>query len=315
MFTLTHLSLPYPLSFQHPSLHFRRSTDCEIKIPTSWQKLTASGCRPTAGRLLMPPKCSMPNIAGPVAPPTSPDDVSNIITETLFEEMLPHRNNRISPAKGFYTWDAFITAARRYPAFGTTGTTEIRKRELAAFFGQTSHETTGGNINAPGGDLTWGYCHIRQMSPPSDYCQPSKEWPCVPGQRYFGRGPIQLTYNFNYGPLGEAVGLDLLSNPDLVATNAVLAFEAAIWFWMTPQYGKPSCHDVIIGKWKPTEADIEANRLPGYGVLTNIINPGECRLGLKKRVHSRIRFFERYCDMLGVTAGDNLDCCNQCVFP
>jgi chitinase len=30
-----------------------------------------------------------------------------------------------------------------FPAFGTAGDDETRRRELAAFFGQTSHETTG----------------------------------------------------------------------------------------------------------------------------------------------------------------------------
>ena len=57
--------------------------------------------------------------------------------------MLLHRNENNCPAHGFYTYDAFITAARAFPGFGTTGTLETRKRELAAFFGQTSHETRG----------------------------------------------------------------------------------------------------------------------------------------------------------------------------
>lgn len=69
--------------------------------------------------------------------------VGSIITEAVFNEMLPNRNNSLCPAKGFYTYDAFIAAANSFPAFGTSGTAELMKRELAAFFGQTSHETTG----------------------------------------------------------------------------------------------------------------------------------------------------------------------------
>lgn len=103
-------------------------------------------------------------------------------------------------------------------------------------------------------------------------------------------------------------------HPDLVATNAVMSFEAAIWFWMTPQKNKPSCHDVVIGAWTPTEADVAANRLSGYVVITNVINGGECGHGLDKRVAERIGFFERYCGMLGVSTGDNLDCYSQCSF-
>ena len=57
--------------------------------------------------------------------------------------MLPFRNDHRCPAKGFYTYEAFLAAASRFPGFGTTGTTQTRKRELAAFFGQTSYETSG----------------------------------------------------------------------------------------------------------------------------------------------------------------------------
>ncbi|KAF7841185.1 endochitinase 2-like [Senna tora] len=57
--------------------------------------------------------------------------------------MLKHRDDGGCPARGFYTYDAFIQAAKSFPSFGNTGDTTARKREIAAFFGQTSHETTG----------------------------------------------------------------------------------------------------------------------------------------------------------------------------
>ena len=106
------------------------------------------------------------------------------------------------------------------------------------------------------------------------------------------------------------MGLDLLSNPDLVETDPVVAFKTAIWFWMTPQPPKPSCHDVMIGDWQPTPADIRAGRLPGYGMCTNIINGGlECGgQGPDTRVESRIGFYRRYCDIYEISPGDNLNC-------
>lgn len=106
--------------------------------------------------------------------------------------------------------------------------------------------------------------------------------------------------------------MDLLNDPDLVATDGLISFETAFWFWMTPQSPKPSCHAVITGGWTPSEADIAAGRTVGFGTTTNIINGGlECGRGWDARVNSRIGFYKRYCDILGVSYGDNLDCANQ----
>nr|AFK34539.1 unknown [Medicago truncatula] len=131
-------------------------------------------------------------------------------------------------------------------------------------------------------------------------------------KRYYGRGPIQLTHDYNYGQAGKAINQDLINNPDLVSTNPTVSFKTAIWFWMTPQGNKPSSHDVIIGRWTPSGADRSAGRVPGYGVITNIINGGlECGHGQDARVNDRIGFYRRYCQILGVSPGDNLDCNNQ----
>ena len=121
-----------------------------------------------------------------------------------------------------------------------------------------------------------------------------------------------IVSNYNYGPAGKAIGVDLFSNPDQEATNPTISFRTAIWFWMTPQGNKPSSHDVIIGKWTPSAADTAAGRVPGYGVITNIINGGiECGHGQDSRVADRIGLYKRYSDILGVSYGNNLDCYNQ----
>ena len=56
----------------------------------------------------------------------------------------------------------------------------------------------------------------------------------------------------NYQQAGDAIGADLVGNPDLVSTDPVISFKTAIWFWMTAQSPKPSCHDVILGNWTPS---------------------------------------------------------------
>ncbi|AQK80871.1 Chitinase2 [Zea mays] len=237
--------------------------------------------------------------------PPSSGGVASIIPESLFNQMLLHRNDAACPANGFYTYAGFIAAANAFPGFGTTGAPD------------TSHETTGGWATAPDGPYAWGYCFKEEQGGASgpDYCEPSAQWPCAAGKKYYGRGPIQISYNYNYGPAGQAIGAGILANPDLVATDPTVSFETAVWFWMTPQSPKPSCHDVMTGQWTPSAADTAAGRLPGYGVVTNIINGGlECGHGADSRVADRIGFYKRYCDLLGVSYGDNLDCANQTPF-
>lgn len=79
----------------------------------------------------------------PTPSPPSGSGVDSIISRSLFDDMLKHRNNAACPARNFYTYDAFISAANAFGGFGTTGDLDTRRREIAAFFGQTSHETTG----------------------------------------------------------------------------------------------------------------------------------------------------------------------------
>uniref|UniRef100_M4CB74 chitinase n=1 Tax=Brassica campestris TaxID=3711 RepID=M4CB74_BRACM len=261
-----------------------------------------SQCTPT-------PPTPTPTPPSPTPPrPTPPGpsgDLSGIISRDQFYKMLKHMNDNACPARGFFTYDAFITAAKFFPSFGNTGDLATRKKEIAAFFGQTSHETTGGWTDAPDGANTWGYCFKDEIGKSNPYCDSNNlEWPCAPGQFYYGRGPMMLSWNYNYGQCGRDLGLDLLRRPAIASSDPVIAFETAIWFWMTPQAPKPSCHDVITDQWQPSAADISAGRLPGYGVITNIINGGlECAGRNVAQVEDRISFYTRYCGMFGVDPG------------
>lgn len=238
---------------------------------------------------------------------------AEIIPREAFDQMFLHKNDPACEGT-LYTYDNLAAAAAAYPAFGATGSADVRRREVAAFLANISHETTGGWPTAPDGPQAWGLCFVQEVGCADGgcvgYCDAgNRDFPCAQGETYHGRGAMQLSWNYNYGLAGRELGEDLLANPDLVATDGRLAFLTAIWFWMRPQAPKPSAHDVMTGGWVPDDADEAAGRLAGFGATINIINGGlECNRPTDGRVEDRVLFYRRYCELLGVDPGPNLYC-------
>ncbi|SEO50601.1 glycoside hydrolase family 19 protein [Niastella yeongjuensis] len=199
-----------------------------------------------------------------------------------------------------------ITETIDYGSFLNEGDLTTRKRELAAFLANISQETTGGWPTAPGGQYAWGlYFREEQGYEGANNIgyrdETNTRYPPAPGKSYHGRGPIQLSYNYNYGQVSEFIFGDknvLLANPEKVVQDGIVAFETGIWFWMTQQSPKPSCHDVMIpGKFNPTANQTAAGIKPGFGATINIINGGiECGGGgaEKPQVVGRIGHYTRY---------------------
>jgi len=176
------------------------------------------------------------------------------------------------------------------------------KKELAAFFANIAHETRHGE----NGKYNDGLMYIHESNTSLPYIADNDNYPPVAGKKYYGRGPLQLSYNGNYGYASDCIFGDkkiLLNNPDLLETDPVAAFEAAIYFWMTPQTYKPSAHDVMLGKWQPKADDKAKNRKPGFGMTINIIN-GAVECGQGENVFSmndRISFYQYFLKKLGVS--------------
>ena len=201
-----------------------------------------------------------------------------MVSNETYTALFPNRN-------ALYTYDGLIAAAQRYPSFCNDGTPDQCKREAAAFLANISHET---------GQLVY----VDEQNNPNCYCDPSfTAYACAAGKTYHGRGPMQLSWNYNYGACGNAIGKDLLNYPELVSTDSVITFLTALWFWMTPQAPKPSCHDAI--------------RNSGFGLTINIINGGlECgpQAPRPDQAQDRIKLYQNYAGLLGVAPGANLSC-------
>jgi predicted chitinase len=208
--------------------------------------------------------------------PMGDSSFDDIVTEAMFNQMFPDR-------KPFYTYQGLVDATRKYSAFSGTGTDDQRKREAAAFLANVARET---------GELIY----IEQIAK-DVLCQASAKCPCEPGKSYYGRGPLQISWNYNYCSAGTALGYDLRAMPELVAQNATIAWATGLWFWMT-QRGA--------GSFTPHEA-ITADH--GFGETIRSINGDvECNGGSAEGVSSRVDFYQRFCQILGVTPGDNLTC-------
>lgn len=204
--------------------------------------------------------------------------------------------------------------------FASEGTLEQRKRDLAAFLGNIAHETTGGWDTAPDGRWAWGLYFKEEVGHDNNsvggYTDRSNHvYPYNAAESYHGRGPMQLSWNYNYGYFSQIIYGDkmvLINDPDRVANDGKIGFMAGIWFWMTAQGPKPACHDVMVGNWVPTAEDIAANRLPGFGVTINVINGGlEAGIPNDYRVKDRIGFYDMITQRFGITMGENVDCYNQ----
>lgn len=222
------------------------------------------------------------------------------ISESQYNSMFPNANS-------VFTYRGLVEAASKFPNFLNQGSDEQRKAELVAFLANTSHETTGGWSTAPGGEYAWGMYFNQEVGCESGKCtqytDPNSPYQPVAGQTYQGRGALQLSWNYNYGQASAAIYGDqnkLLQNPSLVATDPVLAWETAIWFWMTPQAPKPSAHSVMIGDGSQYKND-------PFGETVNIINGGiECGHGMNPQLQNRIGFYQHFAQITDVPAPSNL---------
>ncbi|TGZ67860.1 hypothetical protein CRM22_004568 [Opisthorchis felineus] len=211
----------------------------------------------------------------------------------MVEDLISRRQwEQLVANGGYYSYDNFTKSAKEWQKQGflNYGTIEDKRRELAAFLANAAHET--GNFQ-----------YIEECVK-SAYAQPNQEYPVKPGRRYYGRGPLQLTWNYNYGSFSEHHYGDkhkLLDDPGKVAESGSLGFSSAIWFWMTQPTSSRSAHRGIY-------QDLCAQKKWGFGRTIMAINgglEGDKSEDEDSRVRQRISFYRQFARTLKVTIGQN----------
>eukprot|EP00253_Pinus_taeda_P033223 PITA_33223 len=135
-------------------------------------------------------------------------------------------------------------------------------------------------------------CYVEEIEK-SVHCDPSKtQYPSAPGQQYYGRGPLQLTGNTNYGGAGKYLDVNLLNNPGILAQDGLTSWKSALWFWNVNSY----CHTAITSD-------------QGFGATIQAINGAlDCIGKATDKVNDRINHYTNYCSQFGVNPGNNLQC-------
>jgi hypothetical protein len=190
--------------------------------------------------------------------------LDGLLGQTTFNGWFPNRNS-------VYTYAGLCTALQKpgYASFAKSGDTTTDKREVAAFFAHVAWET---------GNLV--FTDQQQKDPATG--------------RYWGRGPLQLTWDYNYAACGGAIGADLTNSPELVSTDPVITWETALWFWLRNDSGKGFTSHDAIGRGN-------------FGDTLRVINSIECVAGNSAQ-QARIDNYTRYCAQLMVDPGTQLTC-------
>jgi predicted chitinase len=136
----------------------------------------------------------------------------------------------------------------------------IKGQELIAFLSQAAHETLDfKHMKEIGGSLDFRK-YDPKYAPKKAKALGNKA--VGDGAKYKGRGYIQLTGRYNYKKAGEALGLPLEAQPELVEKPEVAA-KVAVWYWQNRVAPK-------VDSFKDTKA------------VTKTINPGLKHLDQRK---------------------------------
>ncbi|KAI6190578.1 Endochitinase 1 [Aphelenchoides bicaudatus] len=250
-----------------------------------------------------------------------PSPIERWFTQDIFYDLFPKANLGWGPNSCFpYSYEAFIIAARYFPRFGndqkgTNYTVEQNaRRDLAAFFAHAVQETGENDVSLYNGrtkeeadDCFYrgGFYNWFEGGPVSSLLmsetkgsRPEDGTECNNAGRQVlmktstvssiaisAAGPIQLSYNFNYGLFNnwlrtQNIHVDLLR------------------------------HDIVVGNWRAGLKNQAANYSGAIFGPTSLIINNECHGEDKDEPggggeNRRIKAFKWFCKYFGVPTGDD----------
>ena len=125
--------------------------------------------------------------------------------------------------------------------------------ELAALLAQTAHETMNFRRMAEAGSAATFKRYDPKFSPRRAKILGNTK--AGDGERYKGRGYIQLTGRYNYRRAGEALGLPLEQRPEL-AEDPEVAAKIAIWYWKRRVQPRVSDFEDVSAVTRPINAGL-----------------------------------------------------------
>lgn len=262
---------------------------------------------------------------------------NNLFTQSIFDAIAPL-------ATAPYSYTGFCNAVNNWNKKNNPSLVifsgERQKDEFAAFLAHALHEshdfkaareysqcetyTTDSfgkayckPVGYTGGSYIDPYCslqHTPTSNPDGCACAPMVyESTNMPGfieadNLFFGRGPLQTSWNYNYKDLHDALlsleedtYVDICATPDLLATNEEYAWISAFLFWTT--------NTGTVGMTS-SEAVVEGS---SFGSTVKVINGGlECPAlpGYESSVWERLNDYCIAASALGVEALLSLDGCS-----
>lgn len=172
--------------------------------------------------------------------------------------------------------DDLNAAAAKYPTFAKG---ESCGEEVTAFLASVAYASQNLRV-AEGADRTTNYCDNGGCG----------------DHHYYGRGPIMLSWNYNYAAADSALDQHgtLLNDPDRLIKEPLLTWQTALWFWM--QAGATSAHAAIV------------DQHAGIGGAIRSLDSAECQGDrATTTLAERLRIYNDFARDYGLTAPVDVD--------